>query len=320
MTDVRLIVRDPRAASDAARVPNTGAGPCPIEAIIRDEVRAHPMALLHPERIADDATRERLRSLAAGHGSPAGYFVETLAEGLAGYARPFAPAPVVVRLSDFESSDYARLEGGADFEPVERNPMIGLRGAARYLHPGYREAFALECAAVRRVREFHGLTNLEPMIPYCRTVREAHAVLDAMATHGLVRGAAGLRVHLMCEVTNNVVLIDEFAPLFDGVSIGTLDLAQSVLGVDSASLAAETGFDECDPGVLRMITWAIEGARRHGAASSICGRAPSEHRALVDHVLGAGIDAIAVSPESAGKVAGWIASARGDRRDPRVQS
>jgi pyruvate,water dikinase len=308
VTAIRIIVRDPERAAAAARVPNEGAGPCPVESIIRERIQAHPMALLHPGRVEDPAARALVEDLAAGHGSGAEFFVSTLAEGMAQYARAFAPAPVVVRLSDFDSAAYAGLAGGAWFEPTERNPMIGLRGAARYVHPVYREAFELECEAVRRARGGEGLTNLEPLIPYCRTVAEAEAVLRAMADNGLGRGVGGLRVHLMCEVPNNVVLMDRFAPLFDGVSIGTLDLAQSVLGIDRDSAAGVASFDECDPGVLRMLEWAIEGARRHGTHTSVCGQAPSDHREVVVRAVVAGVDAIGVRADAAARVAGWLAA------------
>jgi pyruvate,water dikinase len=205
---------------------------------------------------------------------------------------------VIVRLSDFKTNEYAALVGGGDFEPTEDNPMLGFRGASRYAHPDYADGFALECAALRRVRGDMGLDNVRVMVPFCRRVDEARRVIEAMAGHGLVRGENGLEIYVMCEIPNNVVSIDAFAEHFDGFSIGSNDLTQLVLGVDRDSDIVAFDFDERDPGVLEMIRLAIEGCRRNGRHSGICGQAPSDHpevtRFLVDH----GIDSISLNPDA----------------------
>lgn len=294
-TKITINFGDPDIAEETARIPNDGAGPCPIETIIR-RIGAHPMALLHPERIGDDTERKRVVSLAADGGA---YFVDRLAAGMAAIAAAFHPKPVVVRLSDFQSDEYASLDGGRDFEPNEQNPMIAWRGAVRYTHPDYAEAFALECAAVKRVREDMDLTNLHPMVPYCRRLAEARAVIDAMAVNDLRQGVDGLQIHLMAEVPNNAMEIDGLAGLFDGISIGSRDLTQLVLGIDAgAAFVRATDFDPCDSGVLRCIQMIIEGAKRHGCPVSICGPAPSEHREMAEFVVRHGIDSLSLRPNS----------------------
>ena len=286
---------DPDIAEETARIPNDGAGPCPIETIIR-RIGAHPMALLHPKKIRDAEERKRVESLAADGG---GYFIDRLAAGMATLAAAFHPKPVVVRLSDFQSDEYALLDGGSTFEPKEQNPMIAWRGAVRYTHPDYAEAFALECAAVKRVREEKGLKNLHPMVPYCRRLAEAHSVIDAMAANGLRQGADGLQIHLMAEVPNNAMEIDGLAELFDGISIGSRDLMQLVLGIDAgAAFVGDTDFDPCDPGVLRCIQLIIEGAKRHDCPVSICGPAPSDYPELAEFVVRHGIDGLSLRPDS----------------------
>ncbi|MEX2643181.1 MAG: putative PEP-binding protein [Acetobacterales bacterium] len=290
---------DPARAEALAALPVDGAGPCPIETILREGIGVHPMALLHPERVADAATLARLEERAAGFASRTHLFVEGLASGMAAFARPFAPRPVVVRLSDFSTAEWGALEGGAGFEPVERNPLVGFRGAVRYVHPHYAEAFALECAAVARARGALGCANLIPMVPYCRRVAEAEAVLAAMAAHGLERGRDGLRIYLMAEVPSNVFAIDAFAALFDGVSIGSRDLAQLVLGIDGeAAFADDVQLDETDPAFLAAVSEIVAGARRQRVHVSICGAGPSRHPALVEHVVRCGIDAVSLRPDA----------------------
>jgi pyruvate,water dikinase len=269
-----------------------------MEFIISEAIKVHPMALIHPERIEDPAERAEVMRLTAGYARPADYFVEKLAEGVGTIAAAFHPKPVIVRLSDFKTNEYAALIGGRAFEPVEANPMLGFRGAARYAHPAYEEGFALECAAMRRVRETMGLTNLKIMIPFCRRVDEARRVLEVMARHGLARGKDGLEIYVMCEIPNNVLLIDGFAELFDGFSIGSNDLTQLVLGVDRDSALVAFDFDERDPGVLAMLKLAVEGARRNRRHSGICGQAPSDYPEIAEYLVRLGIDSISLSPDT----------------------
>jgi pyruvate, water dikinase len=233
----------------------------------------------------------------AGYADGGSYFVDRLAEGIGTIAAAFWPRPVILRLSDFKSNEYAVLPGGRDFEPHEENPMIGFRGAARYIHPAYAEGFALECRAIRKVREQMGLTNLKVMVPFCRRLGEARGVLAAMAAQGLKRGEGGLEVYVMCEIPNNVLLIDEFSELFDGFSIGSNDLTQLTLGVDRDSAIVADSFDERDPGMLKMLKLAVEGARRNGRHSGICGQAPSDHLEIARYLVELGIDSISLTPD-----------------------
>jgi pyruvate,water dikinase len=256
------------------------------------------MALVHPERIVDAPVRAEIERLTRNAPSPADYFVRELSEGVGTIAAAFWPKPVIVRMSDFKTNEYASLLGGAGFEPAEANPMLGFRGAARYTHPAYAEGFALECRAMRRVREEMGLSNLRLMIPFCRRVKEAEDVLDAMARHGLARGQDGLEIFVMCEIPNNVIQIDAFARLFDGFSIGSNDLTQLVLGVDRDSDIVAFDFDERDPGVLEMLRQAIVGARRNGRHVGICGQAPSDYPDVARYLVEQGIDSISLNPDS----------------------
>jgi pyruvate,water dikinase len=268
-----------------------------MEFIIAEHIKAHPMALAHPERL-DDIDRAAVLRLAHGHASPADYFVRELAEGVGTIAAAFHPKPVIVRLSDFKTNEYARLLGGRAFEPREENPMIGFRGAARYTHPAYADGFALECAAMKRVRDDMGLTNVKLMVPFCRRIAEAERVLQAMAAHGLSRGQNGLEIYVMCEIPNNVIQVDAFARLFDGFSIGSNDLTQLVLGVDRDSEIVAFDFDERDEGVKEMLRQAVEGGRRNGRHVGICGQAPSDHPDMARYLVGLGIDALSVTPDT----------------------
>jgi pyruvate, water dikinase len=256
------------------------------------------MALVHPERVTDEEARAEIVALTAGYDDLTRFFVERLSEGVGMIAAGFYPRPVIVRLSDFKSNEYAALIGGPAFEPDEANPMIGFRGAARYAHPAYREGFALECRALHRVRHDMGLDNVRLMIPFCRRIDEAEQVLAAMAEHGLRRGEDGLEIYVMCEIPNNVMLIDEFSELFDGFSIGSNDLTQLTLGVDRDSEIVAFDFDERDPGVEKMISLAIEGARRNGRHSGICGQAPSDYPEFASFLVEQGIDSISVLPDT----------------------
>jgi pyruvate,water dikinase len=280
-----------------SRLPADGVGLARIEFIINEAVEAHPMALLHPERVTDSEERRAIAAMVAGYPSAAEFFVTRLAEGVGTIAAGFWPRPVIVRLSDFKTNEYAALLGGKSFEPHEENPMLGFRGASRYAHPAYREAFALECAAMRRVREAMGLTNLKVMIPFCRRLDEADRVVAALAQEGLRRGEDGLEIFVMCEIPSNVILIDEFAQRFDGFSIGSNDLTQLVLGVDRDSQMVAFDFDERDPAVTAFLREAVEGARRNHRHSGICGQAPSDYPDIAKFLVGCGIDSISVTPD-----------------------
>jgi pyruvate,water dikinase len=312
-TKVMMNLAIPDAALRWWQLPVDGVGLARIEFIIGEEIRAHPMALLHPERVDDPGTRDQLSRLIAGFASGADYFVDRLASGIGRIAAAQFPKPVVVRLSDFKSNEYAGLVGGRWFEPVEANPMLGLRGAARYCHARYREAFALECRALGRVRAEMGLTNVVVMIPFCRTVPECDAVLAEMAAHGLVRGAQGLQVWLMCEVPSNVVLASEFAERVDGFSIGSNDLTQLVLGVDRDSAELRALFSERDPAVKSMIRSVITEAHSAGVTVSFCGQAPSDDPEFAAFLVECGIDSISVTPDTVLRVRQVVADAERER-------
>ena len=297
-TDVMINLGNPELAFRTSFIPNDGVGLARLEFIISESIRAHPLALLHPERIEEAAVRDELEALIGGYASGADYFVEKLSEGVGTIAAAFWPKPVIVRMSDFKTNEYRSLLGGAPFEEDEPNPMIGFRGAARYSHPKYQEGFALECAAMRRVRADMGLGNVKLMIPFCRRVEEGRRVLDRMAEHGLKRGEDGLEIYVMCEIPNNVVSIDAFSEIFDGFSIGSNDLTQLVLGVDRDSEVVAFDYDERDPGVLEMIKLAVEGARRNGRHSGICGQAPSDYPEIAEFLVRAGIDSISLTPDT----------------------
>jgi pyruvate,water dikinase len=297
-TKIMMNVGNPEVAFGLAALPNDGVGLARMEFIITESIKAHPMALVHPERIADPREREEIARLTAQYASPAEFFVQRLSEGVATIAAAFYPKPVIVRMSDFKTNEYASLLGGGAFETLEANPMIGFRGASRYAHPAYKEGFALECAAMKRVREEMGLTNVKLMIPFCRRVEEAERVISLMRELGLERGKDGLDIYVMCEIPNNVVLIDEFAKCFDGFSIGSNDLTQLTLGVDRDSEIVAFDFDERDEGVKAMIRLAIEGARRNGRHCGICGQAPSDYPEIAEFLVGLGIESISLNPDA----------------------
>ena len=261
-------------------------------------MKAHPLALLHPEKVTDPAQRERLANLVHGYPDGASFFVERLSEGIGTIAAAFWPKPVVVRMSDFKTNEYASLVGGADFEPHEDNPMLGFRGASRYAHPAYAEGFALECRAMQRVREEMGLVNVVLMLPFVRRVSEADQVLARMAELGLERGVNGLQIYAMCEIPNNVILIEQFATRFDGFSIGSNDLTQLTLGVDRDSEIVAFDYDERDDGVKEMIRLAVEGCHRAGIHSGLCGQAPSDYPDMAEYLVEIGIDSISLNPDT----------------------
>jgi pyruvate,water dikinase len=305
---VMLNVGNPEMAFLAGQLPSAGVGLARLEFVINSWIGVHPMALLHPERVTDPSALAEIERRTAGYTSPAEFFVERLAFGVAQIAAAFYPRPVIVRFSDFKTNEYAGLLGGATFEPTEHNPMIGFRGACRYQHERYREAFALECEAIRRVRGVMGLSNVKVMIPFCRTLGEARGVLDEMARAGLARGQDGLEVYVMCEIPNNVILADQFAELFDGFSIGSNDLTQLTLGVDRDSELLAHVFDEQDPGVKSSIQLVIQRAHARGRKVGLCGQAPSDDPEFARFLADAGIDSISVTSDALPKVLSVLAS------------
>jgi pyruvate,water dikinase len=297
-TKIMMNVADPETAFALSFLPNAGVGLARMEFIISDWVKVHPLALIHPERVTDQAASAEIARLTAGRADKPSYFVDKLAEGVATLAAAFSPKDVILRLSDFKTNEYAHLIGGQAFEPREENPMIGFRGASRYCHPRYREGFALECRAVRKVREEMGLKNLKLMIPFCRTVAEGKAVLAEMARHGLKRGEDGLEVYVMCEIPSNVILAEQFAEIFDGFSIGSNDLTQLILGVDRDSEIVAPIFDERNEAVTRMIASVIRVARAKGRKIGICGQAPSDYPDFARFLVEQGIDSLSLNPDA----------------------
>jgi pyruvate,water dikinase len=307
-TRTRILVNlaNPDSAFKTALMPVMGVGLARMEFIISEGVRIHPMALAHPERVASVKDRAAIARMTAPS-APADYFVRQVSEGVGTIAAAFYPRPVIVRLSDFKTNEYAALLGGAAFEAREENPMLGFRGASRYVHPAYADGFALECKALHRVRDEMGLKNLQIMVPFCRSVEEARRVVEALAANGLRQWEDDLKIIVMCEIPNNVIQIDRFAEIFDGFSIGSNDLTQLVLGVDRDSDILATAFDERDPGVLEMIRQAVEGAKRNHRPIGICGEAPATYPEVARFVVGLGIDSISVNPASAPAVMRLVA-------------
>ncbi|MCB5272790.1 Phosphoenolpyruvate synthase [Arthrobacter sp. SO5] len=297
-TKVMVNIASPAAAFQWWRLPADGVGLARMEFIISALIRVHPMALVHPERVTDPQEAAQIRELTRGYSDPKAYFVDALALGIAKIAAPYHPRPVIVRLSDFKTNEYAHLIGGSAFEEPEENPMLGFRGASRYYDERYREGFALECAALKRVREKLGFGNIIVMIPFCRTPEEADKVLAVMAENGLVRGQDGLQVYMMCEIPSNVVLAGKFATRFDGFSIGSNDLTQLVLGVDRDSAQLASLFDERDEAVMAMISEAISKAHAAGIKIGICGQGPSNHPEFAAFLVSEGIDSISLNPDS----------------------
>ena len=296
-TEIMMNLGNPDLAFSLSSLPVDGIGLARMEFIINEYIKAHPMALKHPEKV-DETTRKELASISSAYGSMEDFFVKTLSEGVATIAAAVYPKPCVVRMSDFKSNEYATLLGGKFFEPDEDNPMIGFRGAARYSNPAYEEGFALECAAMKRVRDIMGFTNVILMIPFCRRVEEGKQVIKTMKKYGLQRGENGLKIYVMCEIPNNVIQIDAFSEIFDGFSIGSNDLTQLTLGVDRDSQIVAFDYDERDPGVLKMIELAVEGCRRNHRHSGICGQAPSDYPEVADYLVQLGIDSISLNPDS----------------------
>jgi len=297
-TQIMINLGNPDLAFKTSFLPNDGVGLARMEFIISEYIRVHPLALLHPEKVDDPEARRTIDRLTHDYPDGSDFFVERLSEGIGTIAAAFWPKPVVVRMSDFKTNEYASLIGGAAFEPSESNPMLGFRGASRYAHPAYAEGFALECRAMRRVREQMGLTNVILMLPFVRRIAEADLVLQTMADLGLRRGENGLKVYAMCEIPNNVILIDEFAKRFDGFSIGSNDLTQLTLGVDRDSEIVAFDYDERDEGVKEMIRLAVEGCRRNGIHSGLCGQAPSDYPDMAEFLVRIGIESMSLNPDT----------------------
>ncbi|SDC87843.1 phosphoenolpyruvate synthase [Paraburkholderia lycopersici] len=297
-TGIMLNLANPAAAFRWWRIPADGVGLARMEFVIGSQIRVHPMALVHYDKLKDEQAKRIIRDLSAGYDDRTEYFVDQLSRALGRIAAAHFPHPVIVRMSDFKTNEYANLVGGAQFEPREANPMLGFRGASRYYSPLYREGFALECRAIRRLREAMGFTNVIVMIPFCRTPEEADRVLAVMKENGLERGRDGLEIYVMCEIPSNVVLARQFAQRFDGFSIGSNDLTQLTLGVDRDSAQLSGLFDEQNDALKWMVRRVIEEAHRSGAKVGLCGEAPAHHPEFAAFLVECGIDSISVSPDS----------------------
>jgi pyruvate,water dikinase len=297
-TKVMMNVGNPDEAFALSFIPNDGVGLAREEFIITSFIKIHPLALLDYDELPNDETKRQIDELTVGYTDKPLFFVDKLAQGAAMLAAAFYPKDVILRLSDFKTNEYANLLGGRNYEPREENPMIGFRGASRYYHARYRDGFALECRAVRKVRDEMGLTNLKVMIPFCRTMDEGRRVQAEMARHGLTRGVNGLEIYVMCEIPSNVILADEFAGIFDGFSIGSNDLTQLILGVDRDSAIVAPIFDERNPAVKKMIAQVIAACRAHGRKIGICGQAPSDYPEFAQFLVEQNIDSISLNPDT----------------------
>ena len=297
-TKIMLNVGNPSAAFRWWRLPAEGVGLARMEFVINNWIKVHPVALTRFDKLEDDGARKTIEELTRGYENKGDYFVDRLAQGLAKIAATYYPKPTIVRMSDFKTNEYAGLIGGAQFEPQEENPMLGFRGASRYYSDRYRDGFALECRAIRKLREEIGLDNVVVMIPFCRSLEEADKVLEVMAENGLLRGEKGLQVYVMCEIPSNVILAEEFAKRFDGFSIGSNDLTQLTLGVDRDAGSLSQLFDEQDTAVKWMIGHVIEAANKAGVKIGLCGQAPSDHPEFAAFLVEKGIDTISVTPDS----------------------
>jgi pyruvate,water dikinase len=297
-TKVMMNVGNPQEAFGLSFIPNDGVGLAREEFIISTYIKVHPKALLEYDRITDAAVKAQIDELTAGYTDKPQFFVDKLAQGVAMITAAFYPKDVIVRLSDFKTNEYANLIGGAAYEPSEENPMLGFRGASRYYDARYADAFALECRAMKKVRDEMGLTNLKLMVPFCRTIEEGREVIAEMEKHGLAQGKDGLEIYVMCEIPSNVILADEFAEIFDGFSIGSNDLTQLVLGVDRDSAIVAHIFDERNDAVKKMISSVIQTAKSTGRKIGICGQAPSDYPEFAQFLVEQGIDSISLNPDT----------------------
>lgn len=297
-TKIMMNVGNPDQAFEFSFIPNEGVGLAREEFIISSYIKVHPLALLHYDKIKDQKVRETIDEMAYTYDNKIDFFIEKLAQGVAMIASAFYPKDVIVRMSDFKSNEYANLIGGSEFEPKEENPMLGWRGASRYYAGNYKEAFGLECMAMKKARDEMGLTNIKLMIPFCRTVEEGKSVIAEMKKYGLVQGKNGLEIYVMCEIPSNVVLADEFAGVFDGFSIGSNDLTQLTLGLDRDSELVSRLYDERNPAVKKLISEVIQKCRRNRKKVGICGQGPSDHLDFAEFLVRCGIDSISLNPDT----------------------
>lgn len=302
-TKIMMNVANPEAALGLSFIPNDGVGLAREEFIITSYIKIHPLALVDYAKIDDQEVRIEIDKLTVGYADKPQFFVDKLAQGVAMIAAAFYPKDVIVRLSDFKTNEYANLIGGRAYEPTEENPMLGFRGASRYYNPRYQAGFALECRAMKKVREEMGLKNVKLMVPFCRTVDEGRKVIAEMAKHGLKRGQDDLEIYVMCEIPSNVILAEEFATIFDGFSIGSNDLTQLILGVDRDSEIVAEIFDERNPAVKKMIAEVIAVCRRKGRKIGICGQAPSDYPDFAQFLVEQKIDSISLNPDTVLKTA-----------------
>ena len=310
-TQILMNVGNPEEAFGLAAIPCDGVGLARFEFIIANHIKAHPLALLHFDQLEDAGVKRDIAELTALYDHKPDFFIDKLAQGVSMIAAAFYPKPVVVRMSDFKSNEYANLLGGKQFEPEEENPMIGWRGASRYYDEKYRDAYGLECKALKRVRDEMGLTNVIPMIPFCRTPAEGRKVLAEMEKHGLKRGDNGLQVYVMCEIPNNVILADQYSEVFDGFSIGSNDLTQLTLGLDRDSALVAHLFDERNEGVKEMVRQVISKAKAKGRKVGICGQAPSDYPEFARFLVELGIDSLSLNPDSVLKTLLEVAETEG---------
>jgi pyruvate,water dikinase len=297
-TQIMMNIGNPQEAFALSFIPNDGVGLAREEFIVSNYIKVHPLALIDYGKIDNAETKAEIDQLTAGYDDKPQFFVDKLAQGVAMIAAAFFPKDVIVRLSDFKTNEYANLIGGRAYEPTEENPMLGFRGASRYYNPRYQAGFALECRAMKKVREEMGLKNVKLMVPFCRTVEEGGKVIAEMAKHGLKRGEDGLEVYVMCEIPSNVILAEEFAEIFDGFSIGSNDLTQLILGVDRDSEIVAEIFDERNPAVEKMIAEVIAVCRKKGRKIGICGQAPSDYPDFAQFLVEQGIDSISLNPDT----------------------
>jgi pyruvate,water dikinase len=305
-TKILMNVGNPDEAFGLSFIPNDGVGLTREEFIVSTYIKAHPLALLNYGLLTDGAVKSEIDRITVGYPDKPQFFVDKLAQGVAMIAAAFYPKDVIVRLSDFKSNEYANLIGGKQYEPTEENPMLGFRGASRYYDPRYRAGFALECHAMKKVRDEMGLTNVKLMIPFCRTVEEGRLVQAEMAKHGLTRGENGLEVYVMCEIPSNVILAEQFAEIFDGFSIGSNDLTQLILGVDRDSEIVAHIFDERSQAVTSMIASVIKVAKAKGKKIGICGQAPSDYPEFAKFLVEQGIDSISLNPDAVLKTTAMV--------------